>query len=194
MIILASTSPARQSMLRQAGLAFSIDAPQVNERQFASLHPHWSPSDMAVELAAAKALDVAQRHHDATVIGADQVLALADRSFSKPRDRAECREHLRALRGTSHLLISGIAVAKDAQVIWRHHEVARLTMRSFSDAFLESYLDRIGEDCSSSVGGYKIEGPGIQLFERVEGDHFTILGLPLLALLARLRELGEIAT
>ena len=127
------------------------------------------------------------------VLGADQTLALGERRFSKASDRAGARIQLAALRGRMHVLHSAIAVARDGNILFEHVDAARLTMRAFSDAFLESYLDTVGNAAFGSVGGYQLEGPGIQLFEKVEGDHSTILGLPLLPLLAWLRELGLLA-
>lgn len=193
MIVLASTSSTRQSMLRGAGLSFAPASPAVDEKAMLAESPHWSPRDAALNLAEAKAVDVSHRHGDAFVIGADQVLALGGRIYGKPKDRAHCREQLSELRGRSHELVSAVALARNGQVIWTHDDTAVLTMRSFTDPFLEAYLDAIGDDCTTSVGGYKIEGRGVQLFQSISGDHFTILGLPLVPLLQRLREAGEIA-
>ena len=193
MIILASTSPTRQAMLKNAGLAFSAEAPEVDEWALVAKNPGWSPREVAVKLARAKACEVSARHPQAFVIGADQVLALGSTIYSKPRDVAQCRAHLQELRGKTHALISGVALAKGGESLWTHSEEAKLTMRPFTDQFLEGYLAAVGGDCTTSVGGYKIEGRGVQLFESITGDHFTILGLPLTALLERLREAGEIA-
>ncbi len=194
MLILASTSPTRQSMLRNAGLAFTSVSPNVDERDLVRRHPEWTPGDIARELAAAKALEVSSRHKDALVIGADQVLALGNTTYSKPRDRADCERQLRELRGKTHHLLSGVACAKAGEIMWSTVESADLAMRAFSDEFVMQYLDTVGSDCTTSVGGYKIEGLGVQLFERISGDHFTILGLPLLSLLGFLRRAGEIAS
>ncbi|WP_395684604.1 Maf family nucleotide pyrophosphatase [Aestuariivirga sp.] len=191
MIVLASTSLTRQSMLRNASVEFEVEAPQLDERELVRQHPEWSFEDTALQLAAAKAIEVSSRRPKAIVVGADQVLALDDRVYSKPRNRVQCHDQLLDLRGKTHLLLSGVAVAQNEQVLWMHQDTARLTMRHFTDEFIDSYLDVIGDDCMSSVGGYKIEGPGIQLFSSVEGNHFTILGLPLLPLLQKLRDLGE---
>jgi septum formation protein len=191
-IVLASTSPTRQAMLRSAGLDFTAHAPKVDERALVAAHPEWLPADIALRLAEAKAEDVSSRHRNAAVIGADQVLALGAATYSKPRDTADCRRQLKELRGKTHLLISAVVCARDGKAAWSHVAEARLTMRDFSDDFLEQYLAGIGSDCTSSVGGYKIEGAGLQLFEKVEGDHFTILGLPLLALMAHLRSTGDL--
>lgn len=192
MIVLASTSPTRQLMLRNAGLEFAAAPPQVDERGLVARHPEWSPEDVALRLAETKALDVSGRYPDALVIGADQVLALHGKPYAKPSSRDECRSQLLELRGHTHILISAVVCARNGQVEWAHQDSSQMTMRSFSDHFLDLYLDRIGDDCTASVGGYKIEGPGLQLFETVRGDHFTILGLPLLPLLAHLRDTGEI--
>ena len=193
MIILASTSATRQSMLRNAGLAFSAESPNVDEKALVAANPQWSPCETALRLAEAKARDVSLRHPGAFVIGADQVLALGNTIYGKPRDRAHCRAQLAELRGQTHALISAVVLARDGETLWSHDDQASLTMRDYSDAFLDSYLDAIGDDCTSSVGGYKIEGRGVQLFSAVSGDHFTILGLPLVPLLERLRAAGEIA-
>lgn len=194
MIILASTSPTRQAMLKNAGVNFTAISPQVDERDLAARHPNWSPAETALGLAEAKAVDVSRRHPQAIVVGADQVLALGQKIYSKPSSREHCRQQLLELKGQTHLLISGVVCAQAGKARWSHTADARLTMRTFSEAFLEGYLDAVGADCTTSVGGYKIEGLGLQLFQDVEGDHFTILGLPLLPLLAHLRNVGEIAS
>lgn len=194
MIILASTSPTRQGMLSNSGLQFNAVAPCVDERDLMNRHQHWSPSETALKLAEAKAVEVSAKFPDAVVIGADQVLASGTTIYSKPSGRDQCRQHLRELRGRMHSLISGVACARNGMVEWSHIAEARLTMRMFSDDFLETYLDAVGTDCTTSVGGYKIEGLGVQLFEKVKGDHFTILGLPLIPLLEHLRAAGEILT
>ena len=151
------------------------------------------PRETALRLAEAKAIDVSRRNPGARVIGADQVLALGNKIFGKPRDRAHCHEQLQELRGQTHVLISAVVLAKDGMTIWTHTDEAQLIMRDFSDEFLEDYLDAIGDDCTTSVGGYKIEGRGVQLFQSISGDHFTILGLPLVPLLVQLREAGDVA-
>lgn len=194
MIVLASTSPTRQAMLHNAGLTFTAAPPDVDEKLLVAANPQWSPQHTALMLAEAKARDVSRRHPGALVIGADQVLALGNRIYSKPRDRLHCREQLRELRGHTHALISAAVLARDGEAVWMHADEALLTMRQFTDAFLESYLDAVGGDCTSSVGGYKIEGIGVQLFHAIAGDHFTILGLPLVPLLEELRARGIIAS
>lgn len=192
MIVLASTSPTRQAMLRHAGLAFAAISPDVDERELVARHPDWTPEHTALKLAEAKAVDVSTRYPAAVVIGADQVLALGSKSYAKPSSIEECRQHLLELRGKSHQLISSVACAQGGIVQWSHTAEALLTMRLFSDGFLTQYLEEMGNDCMSTVGGYKVEGLGLQLFEEITGDHFTILGLPLIPLLNQLRSMGEI--
>ena len=194
MIVLASTSTTRQAMLRNAGLSFTAASPHVDEKALVAGNPQWLPRETAMNLAEAKAVDVSRRHADAFVIGADQVLTLGNAIYGKPRDRAHCRQQLAELRGHMHVLVSAVVLARNGQTVWRYADEAQLTMRDYSDRFLDSYLDAIGDDCTTSVGGYKIEGRGVQLFRSIAGDHFTILGLPLVPLLERLREAGEIAS
>lgn len=194
MIILASTSATRRTMLSNAGISFTAVASDVDERALAASHPEWSPSDLALHLAEAKALDVASRNPGALVVGADQVLALGSRTYSKPKDEADCAASLRDLRGKTHQLISAVVCATGNTIAWSATDHADLTMRNFTDEFLATYVKAMGPDCRTSVAGYKIEGLGIQLFEKVDGDHFTILGLPLLPLLGYLRGRGEIAS
>jgi septum formation protein len=194
MIILASTSATRRTMLSNAGVPFTAIASNVDERALVALNPSWTPPDIARHLAEAKALDVAQRNPQAVVIGADQVLALGNKVFSKPKDQEDCTNILRELRSRTHHLISAVVCVQGHEVLWNETDQANLTMRDFSDEFLTDYVGKMGEDCTTSVGGYKIEGRGIQLFDAVEGDHFTILGMPLLPLLSYLRTTGKIAT
>lgn len=194
MIFLASTSVTRQSMLHNAGLAFTAARPDVDERALVAANPQWQPRETALKLAEAKAMDVSCHHAGAFIIGADQVLSLGEKIYGKPRDRAHCREQLRELRGRTHSLISAVVLVRSGKAVWSHVAESQLTMRNYSDEFLEAYLDVIGDDCVTSVGGYKIEGRGVQLFSTVSGDHFTILGLPLLPLLEKLREAGEITS
>lgn len=190
-LILASGSAVRKQMLAAAGLSFEIDAPRVDEEAAkASLRAAgMTPRNQADALAELKALSVS-RMRPGFVIGADQMLAVEGHTFDKPKDRAEARAHLDQLRGRTHELLTAAVVAKDGEIIWRHMETPRLRMRRFSDAFLDDYLDRIGEAALHSVGAYQLEGLGAQLFERVDGDYFAVLGLPLLPLLAFLREHG----
>jgi septum formation protein len=190
-LILASGSTARRQMLQAAGLAFEVDAPRVDEEAAkASLRAGGlKPRDQADALAELKALSVSRQRPD-FVIGADQMLALGAEVFDKPKSAAEAREHLLRLRGQTHELITAAVVAREGAVIWRHIDTPKLKMRAFSDAFLDDYLARAGDDVLRSVGAYQLEGLGAQLFERVEGDYFSVLGLPLLPLLAFLREHG----
>ena len=192
MIILASTSQTRQALLRSAGLSFSAIAPDIDERALAARNPGWRAEDLALRLAEAKATDVSARYPDAIVIGADQVLACHGKVYSKPASIVECREQLLELRGTAHALISAVVCARSGKPAWAFSDTAALTMREFSLSFLDSYLEAAGNDCTTSVGGYKIEGRGLQLFEKIEGNYFTILGLPLIPLLDYLRRAGEI--
>ncbi|HYD71951.1 MAG TPA: Maf family nucleotide pyrophosphatase [Candidatus Binatia bacterium] len=190
-LILASGSPARRRLLEAAGIAFELDGPRIDEEAAkARLRAEGAtPRDQAVALAELKALSVSARR-DGFVIGADQMLAFEGRAFDKPKSASEAREHLLRLRGRTHELITAAVVAVGDTVIWRHVDTPRLTMRAFSDTFLEDYLERAGDNVLMSVGAYQIEGLGAQLFERVEGDYFSILGLQLLPLLAFLREQG----
>ena len=155
--------------------------------------PSASPAAMAALLARAKASAVARLRPGRLVLGADQILALDAKRFTKPADRAAARAQLRALAGRTHELHSAIAFMQDATVLFEHVSTARLTMRAFSDRFLDRYLDAAGAAATESVGAYQIEGLGVQLFERVEGDYFTVLGLPLLAALDFLRRRGCLA-
>lgn len=197
-LVLASTSAFRRRMLQAAGLSFSAVAPEVDEsalkRELASARPPAAASDVAAALARAKAQVVSARVPSALVIGADQVLALGDELLDKPGDLASARDQLQRLRGRQHQLHTAAALAEGGDIVWSRIEVATLRMRPFSDAYLDAYLAEAGPSVLSTVGSYEIEGRGIQLFERVEGDHFTIIGLPLLPLLAELRHRGVIAT
>jgi len=193
-LVLASGSPFRRDMLKNAGLSFEVVRPEVDERavEAAVADTGVTAADLASILAEAKALEVSERHPGAIVIGCDQTMALEDRIFHKPADMEAARRHLLALSGKTHVLSSAVALARDGAVTWRHADKALLTMRALDPAFVGRHLARVGEKALSSVGAYQIEGEGIQLFERVEGDHFTIVGLPLLPLLAELRRIGAI--
>jgi septum formation protein len=193
-IVLASTSPFRRRMLEAAGLSCRVVAPDVDEarlkQEMAAATGNLSPNDVAAALALAKALSVSARHPDNLVIAADQVLAHGDAMFDKPTDLATARERLWQLRGTTHRLHTAAVLVQGGNSLWSCNEIATLKMRAFSQAFLESYLAQVGEQVCRTVGGYEIEGRGIQLFERIEGDYFTIIGLPLLAVLDELRARG----
>jgi septum formation protein len=184
-LILASTSSARRMLLQNAGLAFDAVAPGVDEEEVKlSLAAEKTSADaVASTLAEMKAVRVSQRQSQALVIGADQVLSCEGRLFDKPADAAAARAHLQVLRGRTHELVSALCVAQGGTRIWHHVGRARLTMRPFDDAFLDAYLARAGDSVTTSVGCYRLEGLGPHLFSRIDGDYFTILGLPLLALL-----------
>jgi septum formation protein len=189
--VLASQSAARKAVLRDAGIAFQAEAAHVDEAaiKVERLVAGDSPLDVAKVLAEAKAVEVSRRT-PGLVLGADQTLDLDGRLFDKPASVDQLRAQLMELRGSTHLLHSALAVARDGEVVWRHEGLARLTMRAFSNAFLEDYLAREGEAVQACVGGYRLEGLGVQLFEAIDGDYFTILGLPLLPVLALLRREG----
>jgi len=187
-IILASTSKTRQMLLAQAGLTVEAINSQVDEARIKTEMKNASPREVCEALAGAKALVVSSARPDAMVIGADQVLAFRNRIFDKPLDMTEARSHLEALRGHTHDLISAVSCAAGHQIVWTYTGIATLHMRQFSEEFLDEYLASEGQGVLSSVGGYKLEGRGIQLFDRIEGDYFTILGLPMLPLLSFLRD------
>lgn len=193
-IILASTSPFRAKLLQDAGVAFDKEAPEVDERALEAplAESGASPEDVALILAEAKAVDVSERHQGALVIGSDQTLSLGDRVFHKPEDMEGARRHLLDLSGKTHHLNTAVVIAKDGEAIWRHVSTAAMTMRTLDPAFIGRHLAAVGDDALKSVGAYQIEGQGIQLFEAIEGDYFTIVGLPLLPLLSELRRLGAI--
>lgn len=192
MLILASTSATRKALLSGAGLRFEASPAQIDERAIEAdlLGKGGSGRDVALRLAEAKALDVANRHAGALVIGGDQVLDFGGELFHKPADMAAARAQLLRLRGQTHHLIGGIALARDGQVLWSDLVVSRLTLRGFSDAELDLVLALEGEAVLQSVGAYRFEGPSVRLFEAIDGDYFSILGLPLLPLLAALRRLA----
>lgn len=189
-LVLASQSRARQMLLGNAGLAFQAVPADIDERAIQQKSGLLKPGEIAALLAQEKALLISAKMPDRHVIGADQTLALGQRQFSKPAGRAQAAEQLRALAGNTHELHSAVAVARGGEILFSDVEVARMTMRQLSGEEIRSYLDTAGEAVTSSVGAYQLEGLGIHLFERIEGDHFTILGLPLLPLLAFLREQG----
>jgi septum formation protein len=193
-LVLASASPFRRALLTNAGLVFEARAARVDERALERPleQSGAAPADVALALAEAKAKDVAQHFERALVIGSDQTMSLGGRVYHKPRDMAEAAEHLLSLSGKTHSLNSAVVLVRDDEIVWRHVSTAHMTVRPLSRAFVERHLQRVGEKALASVGAYQLEGEGIQLFERIEGDYFTILGLPMLPLLSKLRELGAI--
>lgn len=194
--ILASGSQVRQTVLRAAGVPFearpaAIDEESVIESAVAAGHP---PRDIAQTLADMKALRVAMDAGDALVLGADQVLVCDGTLYMKPEGREGARERLKLLRGRDHELVCAMSIARADGIIWRHCQVSKLRMRQFSDDWLEGYLDRTMPDILSSVGAYQVEFEGVQLFSRIDGDHFSVLGLPLLPLMSFLRDHGVLET
>ncbi len=189
-LILASKSPFRSALLKNAGIEFSNESADIDERAVeAPLYETGAtPEDVAQVLAEAKALDVSEKNPGAVVIGCDQTLSLGEDIFHKPADMEAAGRQLLQFSGKTHQLNSAVVLVKDGETLWRHVSVARMTMRALSPAFIGRYLGRVGDRALSSVGAYQVEGPGIQLFEKIEGDYFTIVGLPLLPLLAELRK------
>lgn len=192
LLVLASGSRTRAAMLEQAGVSAVLDKPLIDEDEVkAAGRAEGVPAEAVAEaLAELKAQRITRRHPGALVVGADQMLECEGRWFDKPADRAAARAQLLDLRGKTHRLVSCAVVVRDGERIWHKVDSARLTMRNFSESFLDDYLDRVGDDVLHSVGAYQLEGLGAQLFQRVEGDFFTILGLPLLPLLGFLRVHG----
>lgn len=193
-LILASKSPYRSMLLKNAGVNFINEAANINERAIEEplQNSGVTPEDMAMVLAEAKAQDVSARYKAALVIGSDQTLSLQDRVFHKPVDMEDARRHLLAMSGKTHQLNSAVTLAIDGQTVWRHISVARMSMRELSPAFIGRHLARVGNGVLSSVGAYQFEGEGVQLFDKINGDYFTIVGLPLLPLLKELRARGAI--
>lgn len=193
-VVLASASSSRFSLLCNAGIAVERDPASIDEDVVkASFRKrNGTAAEVAVALAERKAQHVSERHPGALVIGADQMLQCGGVWFDKPVDLGHARGHLTALRGKTHELLSAVCVLRDGECLWRHLESARLTMRPFSDTFLDEYLAAAGDTVCSSVGAYRLEDRGAQLFSRIEGDYFTILGLPLLPLLGFLVNHGVV--
>ena len=190
-LILASASKIRKQLLQAAGLKFDAEPAGVDEQTIKDAvraqENEIRPADIAQILAQTKASVVSERHPDAVVIGSDQILVAQDKLLSKPATKDEALEQLIELRGKTHELISAVAVMRNGETLWSIEDIARLTMRDISTSFLGVYLAEMGEEVTKTVGAYQLEGIGVHLFEKIEGDYFTILGLPLLPLLAFLR-------
>jgi septum formation protein len=195
-LVLASGSATRQQMLQSAGVPFFVDRPDVDESvlKLECRARGLTVAETAEALALAKARQIGRKHPGHIVIGADQMLECGEEWLDKPPDRAAAAEQLRKLSGRVHKLHSAAVAVRDESVLWRATDVAELTIRPFTSDFLEAYLDREGDAVLSSVGAYRLESLGIQLFSAIHGNHFTILGIPLLPLLAFLREQGVIVS
>lgn len=193
-LVLASSSPFRRQLMQNAGLDFVAQAASIDERAIEARlsEDRASPESVALALARAKALDVSSRFADAFVIGSDQTMSLGSRVYHKPVSLEEARENLLSLSGKTHHLNSGVAIVRNGEVVWDTVAKAEMTVRSLSADFVDRYLASVGDAVMTSVGAYQLEGEGIRLFESIEGDYFTILGLPMLPLLKALRELGAI--
>lgn len=193
-LILASGSAARRAMLADAGVDFTVRTAEVDEAAIKRAHAHLDPAALAVELARAKALAMSRLDPQAWVLGGDQTLAFAGGLISKAKSLDEARERLKAMRGRTHHLHSGAALAVNGAVVWSGVDSVAMRMRDFSDAFLDAYLTAEGQGLLACVGSYRLEGMGSQLFEAVDGDFFTVLGLPLWPVLAELRRAGVLLT
>ncbi len=193
-LVLASTSPFRQALLKNAGLTFDAQPSGIDERTVEAplVDGGVGPQDIALVLAEAKAMAVSEDETDVLVIGADQTLSLGDDLLHKPADMEAARHHLLKLSGRTHQLNSAVVLARGGETIWRHVESADMTMRSLDPGFIGRYLSRVGDLALQSVGAYQLEGEGVQLFEQIKGDYFTVIGLPMLPLLAELRRLEVI--
>ena len=193
-LILASASAPRGALLETAGLVFEALPARIDEDavKHAARHEETPPEDAALLLARLKAERVAARRPEALVIGADQILVCEGEWFDKPADRDAAAAHLRRLRGRAHVLVTAVLCLRGGQVAWQHVATPRLTMRAFSEEFLAAYLDQEGDAVLSSVGAYRLESLGMHLFDRIEGEHAAILGLPMIALLGFLRQHGVV--
>ncbi len=195
-LILASASTTRVDLLKAAGLDFEVRAAHIDESEIkrAARAEGLDAGETALLLAELKAQRIARRDPDAVVIGCDQLLVCEDRWFDKPTDLAEARSHLEALRGRTHTLVTAVLCQRGEQRIWHHTARPKLTMRSFSDEFLMAYLQAEGDAVTTTVGAYRLEGLGAHLFDKIDGEHAAILGLPLLPLLGFLRQNGVLAS
>ena len=195
-LVLASGSRTRFEILKSAGLAFTVDPADIDEqalrKKCQAQTPPTHPGEIAQALAIAKAQAIGARHGNEIIIGSDQVLALDEHIFSKPHSRQEAVKSLLTLRGKTHALHTALAIVCNGNIHWQHVETAHLHMRDFSDEYANDYVRRVGDEALKSKGAYQIEGPGIQLFDKIEGDYFSILGLPILPLLKELRAMGEL--
>ncbi len=191
-LILASSSPFRRKLMENAGFTFKAHAADIDERSVeAALEGEGAtPEAVALVLAKAKARHVSGQFPDALVIGSDQTMSLGSHVFHKPRDMSDATNHLTLLSGKTHRLNSAIAISLNGDIVWEHVSSAELTMRHLSSEFIDHHLKRVGTAALGSVGAYQLEGEGIQLFSKIDGDYFTILGLPMLPLLEKFRELG----
>ncbi len=195
-LILASSSSARQRLLANANISHSVEPARIDEATLmdALMQDGASPRDIADALAEAKARKVSSKHSGALVLGCDQVLAHNQDVFSKPDTRDEASEQIRKLSGSQHKLLSAIVAYEDGEPIWRFVGTVRLRMRDISEAYLESYLDRNWPAVSDAVGAYHLEGEGARLFQSIQGDYFTVLGLPLIELVSWLTARGDLQT
>ncbi len=192
-LILASLSPFRKIILQNAGLIFDVQGATIDERVVEKGFGSVTPKDLAIKLSEEKAQNVSVRFPDAVVIGCDQTLELQEQVLHKAANLDEARLRLATLSGKDHYLHSAIALAMNGKTIWADVSTAKMSMRLLSSSFIDLYLDRVGQKILGSVGAYQIEGLGIQLFDKIEGDYFTIIGVPILLLLKKLRELGMIS-
>lgn len=193
-IILASKSMHRKMLMQNAGLVFDTASADIDERaiEMAVENTGVTPKELALILANAKALDVSQKNTDQYVIGSDQTMSMQDQSFHKPKGMEEARRRLLQLSGKTHELNSAVVIVKNGEALWQHVSTAELTMRELTPEFIGRHLAQAGDDIITSVGAYQLEKEGVQLFEKIEGDFFTIVGLPMLPLLRELRNLGVI--
>jgi septum formation protein len=191
MIVLASQSASRKAMLSAAGVAYEAVPAHLDERALEAEMKGAAPGQVALALAEAKALAVSQLHAGKLVLGSDSLVEVAGRRFDKPGSREDAAEHLRFFSGKTMQLFSAAALARDSAVVWQYGGMASLQVIELSEQFIDGYLDVEWPAVSGCVGVFRIEGRGVQLFEKIDGDHFTVLGMPLLPVLGALRDLGE---